>query len=610
MEDDTKHVLEDVEEVVATEDRLVTRRNTYPRVLATGPKRDRVVPPVESVGEATKLGEQSQEQRRSTFHSGEEGIHKGMTSHGYPQLTPLPQQPRHVEEPQATLKPPPTTWQKPSIPPDWKPTLLEMWVQFPGQEGPVWGWFREFAATSPNAFFGSDGEVTEISRPYLDEYICVTSSPQPIEGRPNAVRLSPFLFPAVRDILRTYNAVGDHATGRAQPVTTQIEWRRLMTHGTTMSLPYLFQCTSCGVERQVRRMDYRIVDKLPPDYCFECNQVGLTCHLPHGSPASFIAPPPIPNSSSSAGTPPLLQAPDLPQHDTHPVGEKVPNEIHVIRDNVTDKGWRKRLKHWTGVRKYEGAPSLVQLRGWRGALLEVFEEEGVPEGRDQVSGATQFLAGKAHKWWSELFGQPLATSMSSFQDMYDALEVQFIPRDIRQKAMASWNNLRQRGTVADYMKKVDELAVVHPLGQVGEFWQAWSGLKPELKAEVDFALDQQGRETCSRAELRKLLQKLELKFPPSTPLPRPFFPRSQLKHTEARVVSSLVSPPFTITCWICDKTGHRATECSRRKATGCPRCGSRAHKLTFCPQRPGAPSERERPTGGSVSRRQAKPTGK
>ena len=32
-----------------------------------------------------------------------------------------------------------------NIPIEWRLMLIEMWVQFPGQEGPIWGWFRECA---------------------------------------------------------------------------------------------------------------------------------------------------------------------------------------------------------------------------------------------------------------------------------------------------------------------------------------------------------------------------------------------------------------------------------------------------------------------------------
>ena len=40
-------------------------------------------------------------------------------------------------------------------------------------------------------------------------------------------------------------------------------------------------------------------------------------------------------------------------------------------------------------------------------------------------------------------------------------------------------------------------------------------------------------------------------------------------------------------CWICDKTGHLIRECTKKKTTGCPRCG-KDHTLKECPSRPKA----------------------
>ena len=55
------------------------------------------------------------------------------------------------------------------------------------------------------------------------------------------------------------------------------------------------------------------------------------------------------------------------------------------------------------------------------------------------------------------------------------------------------------------MRRVDELATVQPLGEVAEYWHAWEGMRPELKAEVQFRLQEQGRQTCSRDELWTLM---------------------------------------------------------------------------------------------------------
>ena len=68
------------------------------------------------------------------------------------------------------------------------------------------------------------------------------------------------------------------------------------------------------------------------------------------------------------------------------------------------------------------------------------------------------------------------------------MERRFIPRSVYQKAIKDWNSLRQMSTAEEYMRRVDELATVQPLGEVAEYWHAWEGMRPELKAEVQFRL--------------------------------------------------------------------------------------------------------------------------
>ena len=67
------------------------------------------------------------------------------------------------------LRPLPSSWTAPARASEWIPTLMEMWVRFPGHDGPVWGWFRESAGNFPDTFFGSDGEVRVLLRAQLDE---------------------------------------------------------------------------------------------------------------------------------------------------------------------------------------------------------------------------------------------------------------------------------------------------------------------------------------------------------------------------------------------------------------------------------------------------------
>ena len=136
------------------------------------------------------------------------------------------------------------------------------------------------------------------------------------------------------------------------------------------------------------------------------------------------------------------------------------------------------------------------------------------------------------------------------------------------------------------------------MGEVGEFWLIWVGLRPELRAEVRYALREERREVCSQQELRKILKGLEVKYP--APVARPFFPRPAVRQVQAAPAQHFPAVPVqqaSMACWVCDKPGHRAPDCSRRKTSGCARCGSKAHTLFTCPQRRSErpPGQQERP---------------
>ena len=468
----------------------------------------------------------------------------------------------------------------------WQPTIWELWVQFPGQIVPVLGWYRQNAGNLPEAFFASDGEVRVVAPATLDQHVYKPHPTNPDELLSKTCRVHPALLPSIRGYLRSSSIVNSATLKKKRPAITEKDWRLALFAGTPSSLPYAFWCSDCGQERRVQRMDSRIVESLPMSYQFLCRHVNLQCNVAHAGQCKFDG-----NPTHPPVVPPIVNPP--PPKST----SSRSSSARRVDPEPKDITWRKKLKHWESIPKYEGSPSLVRLRGWRAALDEAFKEVNVPKGRDQVLAATHYLTGSASKWWADIVGQPLGVNLSAFSELYEALEDRFIPQDAEQKAMVSWNALRQRGTIDEYMRQVDELATAHPLGDVGEYWHAWHGLRPELKAEVKFALRERGRETCSRYELRKLLKGLEIKYPAMNINPRPFVPRFPPRQLEARVVSTSASPTSIIVCWICDRSGHRASECTRRKSTGCPRCGSKAHNLTLCPQRQSSRGRRDKTTG-------------
>ena len=270
------------------------------------------------------------------------------------------------------------------------------------------------------------------------------------------------------------------------------------------------------------------------------------------------------------------------------------------------------MKFWAGITVYDGSASLVELRGWKSTVSEAYQRVGVPEGRDQVLQATKYLSGDAEKWWRSVAGQPRGQGMATFEELYQALEQRFIPRSVFQKAIRDWNSLKQTGSAEEYMRRVDELATVQPLGEVAEFWHAWEGMRPELKAEVQFHLQAQGRQTCPREELWTLLWNAETRYPLRQSSPVPLF----VFHSNPLLFEPLLPPrpPRSVGSVTPKDIGRMCVQ--RDRLLGCARCGSKAHDLVACPQRPdlrrtaaARPSREGAPPSGRKNKTQTEMTG-
>ena len=493
--------------------------------------------------------------------------------------------------------------------PGWDPQLYLYWVQFPGSHGPVMGWLRTQAPTPwTPMFFGCDGEVRTITKESLMQYIYSSPDGTVPQNHPRAVSAHPRLQTTIRHALREYRMVHDRQSGEKFPIYHEAEWKARITYDSPDAFPYTVYCVECSGRRYVHRMESTIVERLPLDHPFRCTDLGTQCRLRNNTALKFAVNPLPPNPPSlirsSMTNASFITAPPQPSYhpltlsaltQSTPAPPPASSPAQSGGEDRSGRGWRKRIKDWSNIPKYEGTGSLVLLKGWQKALREAFRETEVPEGRDQVLAAAHFFGGAASKWWAHTLGQTLGDTLVTFELLCEALARRFIPQDTQLKAVDLWSALKQRGTVDEYMEKVDDLAAEHPLGEAGEFWHAWRGLRPELRAEVRYALLAKSKETCSREELREILKGLEVKYPAPVAAPRPFFPRPAVRQVQTAPVQQT-----QIVCWICDKSGHRAGECSRRKSSGCPRCGSKAHTLLTCPQRrPPRPPGRQEQQGGT-----------
>ena len=476
--------------------------------------------------------------------------------------------------------------------------LTEIWLRLPDTREAVFGWFREDMPGCADMFFAATGRVLEVTKAELQELR--------IPG-PTPLQMAQVAHTALQRMARLALADPNYVINSDPPPARRPilrhEWDHIINPGYPVSLNYGFQCIECQLLRVVRRDNLQAPESLHKTYRFHCRDISLDCNEPSRARWSFsptrevpglgIAPvydpinplsrrrtvnPEIGDSLTSEPANPLIR----PRSRTPPPPEdrtSVPS-----RSDPDPDRWRKSMKLWAGAVTYDGTPSLVQLRGWERSLKEAFETVGVPEGRSQVLQGIQYLCGEAAKWWKGIAGQPQGEALTTFDALSAALKKRFIPRSVYTKAIDDWSTLRQTGTAEEYMRRVDELSVLMPLGEAAEFAHALRGMRPEIKAEIQFRLEELGVASCGREELWRLMWLAETRYPYRPP--RPFFNRNKPKPTSAK--ASAAETTSFVVCWICDTAGHRANTCSKRHSTGCARCGSKAHNLIGCPQRPKA----------------------
>ena len=473
---------------------------------------------------------------------------------------------------------------------------MEVWVRQPGVTHLVMGWFREGAQLYPDALFLSSGDMQIMTFAQLLKILVTGEEIEQAMSDPRNISLHLLLHLAAREALtsRDYITLNEEDSNQPYgPVSTQAHWTTLLIPISTAALAYIITCVECNHPRAVSQRETFRVTQLSKKNPFTCADIGLRCHTKQTDDGIFITIAPASVSDiTPTHTPPVVA--NRPEAAS-PATMAIPNAIM----------WRKLIKHYGNISYYDGSSNLTKLISWKKGLLEGFATLGIPLGREQVLAAVQFLKDKARDWWESIISQSEGSEIQQFDELYDALHERFIPRQMAGVRMKAWNSLYHKGTVHDYMTEVNDLALAHPLGEEATFWHAWHGLRPEFKSEIDHMLDQQGRQTCSLKELKQMLLSIELKYPYRQPKPFPprynvrqvntFQPTQPQQHQQSR---------STFACWICASPDHRMEGCPKKKKSGCPICGSRAHKPFLCPQRrAGPPNPNRRPPTSSTTAR-------
>ena len=276
------------------------------------------------------------------------------------------------------------------------------------------------------------------------------------------------------------------------------------------------------------------------------------------------------------------------------------------------KSLGKNLKQPT----YSGQGNANQLMAWQEdveMLLQVYSVTG----EAQVIAAAKFLQGEAEEWWQGLQATGRHRQILTFQQLCKELKQRFFPLDRLERLAKQWILLQQKNGVQEYREEFCLLQAAYPLGERAEFMLAYQGLKPQMKAEIRQALDDEGVEQlpmdkffvlARKAEVREFradeVQIVAVKGQPHQQSRR-FMRNDGRSNYSSQKTNPLpggkVETPAKATqekgsttdragllreylCWVCDRKGHFTRDCPDAQKQGCFRCGG-AHTLRECPKR-------------------------
>ena len=226
-------------------------------------------------------------------------------------------------------------------------------------------------------------------------------------------------------------------------------------------------------------------------------------------------------------------------------------------------------------------------------------------GEAQVWAAAKFLRGAAEDWWQGLQATGRHRQFQTLEQLCQGLQKRFFPLDRLERLAKQWLMLRQQAGVEEYREEFCLLQAAYPLGEQAEFMLAYHGLKPNMRAEVREALDEEEQEQLLCDKLFALAHKAEIRSfrddHSHTATARDSFRGERKTTTQAghragtsqargyNQHSSRTSPPETrlsqtrkvnvdrasllkeYPYWVCDQKGHFTRDClAAKKYKGAP----------------------------------------
>ena len=153
-----------------------------------------------------------------------------------------------------------------------------MWVKYPQQSVPAFGWLREGGRPWLDTFFASDTFVIPATTTEIEPYRLPAYLPSGTTRPPNRVILHEALRRQIPTILSSRVWFVNAAHGERKPLTTPNEWKALLGIGYPISLYYVVPCANCRMLRKIERDEARTVERLPTNFRFMCKHAFLQYH--------------------------------------------------------------------------------------------------------------------------------------------------------------------------------------------------------------------------------------------------------------------------------------------------------------------------------------------
>ena len=184
-------------------------------------------------------------------------------------------------------------------------------------------------------------------------------------------------------------------------------------------------------------------------------------------------------------------------------------------------------------RAYGGARDAKELENFLFDMEQYFQAVKTESEETKVVMATMYLTGDAKLWWRTKYNdiQEKRCIINSWQDLKKELKAQFLPENVDYIARRNLRELKQTGTIRDYVKAFSALMLdIRDMSEKDKLFYFLEGLKPWARMELhrqrvlDLATAQSAAERLTDYTFESTLNKKSQTNAPNTSGMKPFKP--------------------------------------------------------------------------------------